>query len=389
MDLSRELTALAAEPSDEEKPVVSLTLDTRWRDEAQRRRVAVYVRDECRTARDRYQPRSRAAAAVEEATRRIERWAAEMVGAAGDVAGVALFASPPRGLWREIRTSVALPPSFAVTPAPLLSPLAQLADRSEPVLLVLCDRRGGTVWESRLGEPLLSLALSRPAARRMKMAGWRQRSAQRRWNEQREQGQADLSLLVGSLFDRAGRPAVILAGPPDQVGALRGKLPRRVQEQLLPDLHLPAGTAQSRVLAAATRAIARAARGREQEEVARIVGEALGAGGRAVIGPADVVLATMEGRVKRLLVERGAAIAGWHCKACDAVGTKAAAGCPYCGGPTETRDLSEELVRRVIRAGGEAAVIDGGARLAHFDGVAALLRPGSGSAPVGWVQQEA
>src|SRR5690606_22820458 len=105
----------------------------------------------------------------------------------------------------------------------------------------------------------------------------------------------------------------------------------------------------------------------------RVVGEAL-AGGLAVVGTEDVVLAANEERVHVLVIAADFAQTGWRCRTCEALAARGPIECAYCGGAVDPVDLGEALVRRSWRGGADVAVVEPHPRLRHYQGVGAFLR---------------
>jgi len=114
-------------------------------------------------------------------------------------------------------------------------------------------------------------------------------------------------------------------------------------------------------------------REKESDDADRVVGEAL-AGGLAVVGPEDVVLAANEERVHLLVIEEDFAEPGWRCRQCEALSATGPIECRYCGGPVDGVDLGQALIRRVLRASGDVDVVAHQPRLHHYRGVGAFLR---------------
>ncbi|MHB1845860.1 MAG: baeRF10 domain-containing protein [Deltaproteobacteria bacterium] len=373
MDIGSELHELAGIVPTDERPIVSVMLNTRWADEQQRRRVRLFVRERSRSARalfDRAEPTGRA---LGRDLDRLEQRVDALIEAPTDAAGAAFFLSEGHDLDKQLLFHVPLEPLFAVGAAPRVLPLARLSSVYRPLLLAVIDGRGAEVYETVVGELALGFSMDDGVPVRPLRSGWYQRRYQRRVPERVREHHAEVATVLTQLFDRDPRTALIVAGPEDQAQQVVSILPRRLQEALLETLHQKRRMGHLDALDETTNALLEISRSGEAREADRLVGEAL-AGGLAVVGPEDVARATAEGRVQTLVIDRNASLPGWRCIGCDALGLEAHAGCPYCGGETSTAELGEELARRVLEAGGEVSVLDDGARLRPFDGVGALLR---------------
>ncbi len=383
MDIGGELHELVEIVPSEEKPVVSVYLNTRWADEQQRRRVSVFVRERSRAARALYDPRGAIGAALGRDLERLQSRVDALVAEPTDAKGAAFFLSEGRGLDRQLLFKVPFEPQFSVAPEPRLLPLARLSEAYRPLLLAVVDERGAEVYETAVGELTFGLSIERPTPSRKHMNGWYQRRYQRGVREKVREHYVEVSQLLTQLFDRDPRTALVIAGPEDQVAQLSALLPHRVRERIVTTLHAKRRVDHGPTLEEVTRALLDHERAAEAGDAEALVGEAL-AGGLAVLGPEDVALAAEEGRVHRLVLDRTFSQPGWHCPSCDAFGIKAQAGCPYCGGTVSTTDLGEELTRRVLQQGGEVQQLEDG-WLRHFDGIGALLRHRGSRAPIGYV----
>ncbi|HUB10126.1 MAG TPA: hypothetical protein VMB50_24195, partial [Myxococcales bacterium] len=369
------MRSLAELPPDPAVPVASLYLDTRWHDEQQRRRVKLFAVERCREAATPFRGRGGMDRGARDTVARVTARIASLVERPDGRAGFILFASVPRGLWLELSSRLPVEPSFTFAAQPQLLPLTQLADVRDPVIVAEVDHRTATVYEVDQG-----LLVSR-LERRFDYPGTHRRNDwfhghrfYRVVGHQRRQNRLDAVRAITEACDRAPRARLVLAGAPDQVGALREALPERLRGRLLPDQHLDRGAPESEAIGRAVASLCDAGRDEVRQGAEAVVDAAL-AGGMAVLGPADVTLAVQERRVHALFLDRGLSVPGWHCKRCDALGTRAEAGCPYCGGAPETLDLANELARRVLLEAGEVHVVEPDARFRHFTGVAAALRP--------------
>ncbi|MHB8417189.1 MAG: baeRF10 domain-containing protein [Myxococcales bacterium] len=383
MEVAAELLELARIEADPAQPVASLYLDTRWSDEQQRRKVRLFVHERCRGAAAALSGRSAIDRSALATLDRVEARASELIEAPDAVAGFALFASSARGLWKEIPSRLPFGPAFAFGPEPLLLPLARLAEARDPILVAVVGHREVVLSETSVGElpSRTELHFQYPGTHR-RTEWFHGRRFYAVVGYQRRQNRLDAARAIAAACERSPHARLVLAGPADQVAALRDSLPDRLRARMLPDLRLRHPTPEAETLRLALAALRDEGRADALRRAEAAVDAAL-AGGRAVLGPWDVVLAVQEGRVHELFLDRARELPGWHCKGCDAIGTHAEAGCPYCGGATETRDLAEEISRRVLLGAGDVHVVDGNVRFARYSGVAAHQRPRGTHAPLG------
>lgn len=388
------LQELAGIRSDRD-PIVTVYLNSRWSDEDQRKRVRLFVRDRIRWARS-----ERLGAPHDEAfdrtLERIDRYVEELCRQATDVdaAGVAIFACDGLGLWRVMTFGQPFREQFAVGEAPQLLQLARLADDFEPVIVALVDGGGARVFEVALGDVVSDATIRHRAPTRHKMGGWSQLHFQRHVRQQIERNQKEAAEHLAFLFDENPASHVVLVGPDRVLAGFESLLPPRVRQRILCRLANPAersdrqGRVRDQVIQGVLEELERYERRMESQSVEAVAGEAM-AGGLAVLGPQDVILAANEGRIHRLLIEDGFDQAGWRCTNCDSLGLGALATCGYCGEEAKVVQLGEELVRRVLEADGEVDVMPPDARLHHYHGVAAVLRHRGTARPgIGWAIEQ-
>ncbi len=98
-------------------------------------------------------------------------------------------------------------------------------------------------------------------------------------------------------------------------------------------------------------------------------------GGRAVVGPEDVLKAAAVGRVEKMIVTRDAKLAGLRCRACENLSAGTPETCPVCGADDVFKvDLINELVELLAATSAETEFADPIPGLSEVGDVAALLR---------------
>jgi hypothetical protein len=98
------------------------------------------------------------------------------------------------------------------------------------------------------------------------------------------------------------------------------------------------------------------------------------AGGRSAAGVDATIDAVNRGTLDRLYLLSAYEEIGRVCPSCQALQRASAHVCRWCGAPTSELELGEDMVRRVLAAGGDVASIDAHAQLERTGGAAARLR---------------
>lgn len=373
--MERELRQLA-EIRSEREPIVSVYLNTRWADEQQRERVRVFVANKLRWARA-----QGLGDALEKTLQRVETFVEGLCKQAYDESadGVAIFASEGLGLWKVLAFAHPFRNEFAIADTPRLLQFAKMLDTYQPVVVAVVDARGALIFEAAVGSLQAELQIRNPTHQRHSKGGWSQLRYQRHIDQQIERNHKEAAEHVAFLLEREQRARLVIVGPDPVTSSFERTLPPMASERILAKLSNPKmrryreGEVRDTVLEEAIERMLEYEQELREENIHQVVGEAL-AGGLAVLGPQDVVLAANEERIHRLLLEEGREDPGWRCHRCQAVGIDGAISCSYCGGEVSTVQLGEELARKVIESGGEVQILGPQPLMEHYHGVAALLR---------------
>lgn len=370
-----ELRELASLRSDAD-PIVSVYLNTRWSDEMQRDRVRLFVRQKIKEARE-----SGLNSGLSQSLDRVERYVEGLYRQAYEESanGVAIFACQGLGLWKTIAAQRSFEPQFGLAETPHLFQLARTVEDFEPLVVAMVDARGARIFETAVGEMVAEARIVRPAPKRHSMGGWSQLRYQNRIDQEIERNLERAAMHVAYLVANDPSNHVVLVGPQELVREFEAQLPPAARERIIgtrSNPHLRGARrpeVQDELITGAIEELTAWERETEEDRAHRVVGEAL-AGGLAVVGPEDVVLAANEERVHILVIEGNFAETGWRCRQCEALSARGPIECVYCGGSVDQVELGEALIRRVLRAGGEVDVVEPQARLHHYRGVGAFLR---------------
>jgi hypothetical protein len=172
-----DLRALVSELSKVENgpPIITLYLDTHWRDEHQRQRVRLFFRERAREARQIFAD-DPASEGLNETLARLEAWVEESINqeAHPEARGVMLVASAPRHLFVECLLAESIEPIMFIDERPRLFPLIELIALERPVFLVTIDSAGADIVEWKSGEIVDEQEIERQIISRHKQGGWSQ-----------------------------------------------------------------------------------------------------------------------------------------------------------------------------------------------------------------------
>jgi peptide chain release factor subunit 1 len=375
MEITTELRELARF-SAAAMPVVSLYLDTQWRDQHQRERVATFVARHIRQARALLLDSDTARQSLEQDLARIAQWEEKRLQGTAEVKtpGVAIFACAAADLWVEFPSPVPFEDEFTIADRPMLRQLARLDEDYTNALLVMIDSRAARIYEVVLGGLLAERDVANYVPGRHRQGGWAQARYQRHVQEHIDRHHKEVAAYVASYMETQPHTDLIVSGQSEIVANFRGWLPPSVQAHIIDTLTLDMQDNRQHILAVAQETLQRHEREEEQATV-QLVLQRAGHGGLAVLGQQETLAAVNTARVHRLVMLKGFHSDGWRCLDCSQLGEGTTPRqCPVCGAQAAATELGEALVNAVLQSDGFVEMVAQDARLAVYDGVGALLR---------------
>jgi Bacterial archaeo-eukaryotic release factor family 10 len=354
-------------------PVVSVYLNTRWTDEHQRERTRLFLKGELRRARE-GNPTEGMANALDWVEAEVEAVISQA--SHGDAHGVALFACPALHLREVIPVRASLENALVVADRPFLRPLAAALAESPSALVVFVDTETARLIPILDAGPGEEVRLDNEVPGHHRRGGWAQLALghyQRHIEERRGQHLEAVSDTLGRLAEEQGLQRIVIAGSPDNTGALRRVLPTALAARVAGVVPGRRYEPASDLAARAVDLIARVAALDIQAAVDALLTEAA-KGGQAVASLGGVLEGVQRGAVDRLYLLRGFRERGRVCTGCDALAPGDAATCHLCHRTTAVVELGEAMVARTIATGGAVNMVDAHARLGALGGVAARLR---------------
>ena len=374
MEITKELQTLAKFTSGT-MPVISVYLNTQWRDQHQRERVTTFVEKHIRQARALEPETTTARQSLTRDLERLTQWGQQHLHGTGDstMPGVALFACSAADLWVEFPSPLPFEDEFTIADRPMLRQLARLDDDYTNALLVLVDSRAARVYEVVLGGFLAETDFASEIPGRHKQGGWAQARYQRHVKEHMDRHHKEVATYIASYMESHPHTHLIVSGQDDIVASFRHWLPPSVQAQVIETLSLDMHDDRHRILEAAHDTLQRHEREEELATVHLLLNRA-GHGSLATVGIQETLAAVNTGRVHKLIMHRNFQGCGWRCLHCGSLGEQVPLQCPVCGGQVETVELGEAMISGVLQTDGFVELIEPDARLAAYEGVGAFLR---------------
>jgi peptide subunit release factor 1 (eRF1) len=170
--------------------------------------------------------------------------------------------------------------------------------------------------------------------------------------------------------------SIVLAGPDEGLAVLRRALPKALANCVVADVALEMWVPAADVVKRIEEIDAQAREREDRELVARVADEASAPGSYATVGWDDALQALAQGRVHRLVLPRGARIAGVECREGHFLAVSPASACPLCGArPEPVEDVVEPAIRMAMHTDALVHFVAPGATEALAKhGAAALLR---------------
>jgi peptide subunit release factor 1 (eRF1) len=377
-DLKARLATLAKWPTGDHR-VISVYLNTRWRDE-QRERVRIFLKNELRRARDLRRGAPEDLDWLEAQAQALLDPAVAPAGAPTDPdahpQGVAMFARRAAGLAEIVPMRVPFEDHFVVNDAPYLVPLAGAADDTPAAIVVFVDGTFARLIPVTATGAGAEVTLDGSVEGVITGPGWASLAESRYYRhvlEHREQHLAAVAAAITSWSDGDRAERIVLAGEARIVAALRTHLPERVAAKVIGAISGSRHQAAAAIVGRAAERLHVAERARDEIAIESILTEAA-KGGQAVDGIDRTIDAVNKGAVLHLYLLRGFREIGRVCEACRALQRGLAGRCGYCTRETKPVPLDETLVDRVLATGGSVTVVDGHRALARHGGLVASLR---------------
>ncbi len=288
--------------------------------------------------------------------------------------GVACFAQSETGFWRAYALPAAMQDHVHVGRRPYLTPLSDVWDAYGRLGVISADREGARAFVYHLGALEDSAGTLGAEVKRHKQGGWASQKLQRYEDQEARHNLKEAAGWADDYLREHEVKRVVLSGTDGNLALLREVLPRSLQDRVIGQMNLDMNATPAQLWERAFE-IAVDAQQRAEAELLEEVITAAHKGGAGAVGLKDTVAAMQQGRIYRLLVDRGFHQPGYQCRNCGALTVEETEKCPYCDGElSTTTDVVNLLVQRTLDEGLQVSIIDAASQLEALDGLAAVLR---------------
>ncbi len=290
---------------------------------------------------------------------------------------VAIFASAPAKLWREIRLAVPVPDYACVDAQPNVRLLSDLLDEYECHAVALVDRNHARFFAIRLGE-IQEFAYELPATPgRHKQGGWSAARYQRHIEALALQNLKHAARLTADFVKSQDCAWLLLAGTKAEVAQFREQLPKALRACVAGEFAIDLNASARQVLDKAREIQERNERENEVAQVEALQTAARKGQSTATLGLADTLNALMEKKVYMLIAASDYRASGAACSHCGYLAAQTLVACPLCGNAMKPVEGAVDLaVRRAVELGSRVELVrdPAAAKLKQLGGIGAMLR---------------
>lgn len=306
---------------------------------------------------------------------RIERFVGDGIDRSG-VRGLAIFSCVAHDLWAVYRLPLPVRSRIVINEAPAVTELESILHDYERVAVLIVDRQRFRLFVFELGELVEQHEALEELPRHYDSRGHGDAGYEREQHHTDElvsQHLRHAASAAFALFQAQGFEHLVVAAPPQLVGALERDLHPYLLERLRGRLPVEPSASLEEIRTAALEIEAEIDREREAALIERLR-EQVATEARGVAGLDAVLDALREHRIERLVVSSGFAQRGWRCGACHALATVGRT-CRLCGSEmVAIDDVVEEAVEEALTQGLRVDVCIGNADLDVLGRIGALLR---------------
>ncbi len=262
---------------------------------------------------------------------------------------------------------------FYVYHQPHVYPLARLSDQYRRYAALIVDTNSARLFVFGLGEKFGSARLKNVKVSRTSVGGWSQARYQRHVRNYHLRHAKEVVEILERVVSADNIQQIILAGDEVIIPTLREQLPHQLKERVVDTLRLDITTPEHEVLAATLEALREQDIKDDAEKVERLLDE-YRAGGLAVLGAHDTLLALSNGQADELIISAG--LEEIHDEE-EELGTPLVSDAPITEkdrDQTRTIMVADELVTRARQTGANISFIEEASLLADVGGIGAMLR---------------
>jgi peptide chain release factor subunit 1 len=266
---------------------------------------------------------------------------------------------------------LAVEPAAYLDNSPFLLPAARLLDDFEAYAVVYADHARAMIYLAALGKVEEAAKLRGEIKNHVRKGGWSQQRYERRRDKEIHYYCRAILNKLRELVESERLRRIVLAGDRILLGELEKRMAPGMRKQVVCRLPMEDKKEPHEIFRETLSSAAEQER-REERWLKDAIRNERGAGGRAVVGPADTLTALNEKRVRWLLIGPMKDVDFWRCPGCGGCGLGRPQACPQCSQATYAQSAANEFTDLAFAGGSRVEFTDDD--LAELGGVGALLR---------------
>jgi peptide subunit release factor 1 (eRF1) len=350
---------------------LTLYIDTKRADEAQKDRIRLFLKHESQRIRAEIGGNGHHDV-IERGIRQIEDFINTSLHA--ETQGVALFSCPTKNFFVPIQLPVTVEPQLTIGTRPQLRQLLRLRQAHPQMIVAMIDAKTARLARLAFRHLVQEVDIENPEVpRKHDQGGWSQSNIQRHVQDHIDRHHKEAADAVNKMVEGGSVKGLILVGQERNIGNFRGYLSKHASDLLIGDLHLDMRSTSDEIVDACQRLIQQKTYATTQERLAALQ-EARKSSGRGALGAQEVADAVNQRKLMELFITDDSRLQGWKCSGCGIIGESVPLACPACSGSVATIDLIEEFLAAAETENAAVCFVDDFPLLDRHQGVGATLR---------------
>jgi peptide subunit release factor 1 (eRF1) len=296
---------------------------------------------------------------------------------AKDSKGIAIFARMGKSpTFEAIQFKIPFKTELSIDSIPHLYQLVLMKDTYSRYVVLISEESHARIVEVSVGNITKELWTEKPELKVNTGRGWTKQHYQNHKRERNQKFIKEKIKVLDQLFTEGKHNHLVLAGKKQNILGIRDKLPKRLQEKLVDEIHVAGIASTADVIEASLSVFA----DYEQNESVNNAGMLLleiKKGGLAVSDSEPSLKALQEGRVDILIMsENYNSPDSWKCHNCSYIEIgKNPKACGMCGSPKTSKiKLKQELILLAEQMSTNIEILRDSDELYEVNGIGCLLR---------------
>lgn len=287
--------------------------------------------------------------------------------------GVVFFINPREDIAYSYKLSKPFANQIHIEDNLHMKPLFAMFDEYERYCTVVMDKEKAKIFTVYLGEIEDMSNVFNDYMGKHAKGGWSQQGNQENLDNQHRKHLKEIIEVVSDLSQKKEFNRLIIAGSKEILPEFTKILPKELEKKLAGDFLTELFKDNQHFLDQSLKIEEKVEREKEQEQVSLLI-ENLGDGNKAISGLDEVLQASFDKKIMKLIIKEGLQKPGFVCTNCDKLIYKKD-DCRMCeNNKEEIEDVVDELVQQVIAQGGEVEFVRDSEELEKIGNVGALLR---------------